>query len=113
VWGGAGIGKAKNRGYRGQALKLIIMSRYIYLKNGADIVKQELLKGPAHKEQIIDKWRKLYGKKFESLHVIEDAPAVKKKKEKRRSSKYSYGHLLSTGKKSNKGFTRSWNGYKD
>lgn len=87
--------------------------RYVYLKNGDEIVKQEKFSCESIRQKIIEKWRKLYGKKFAGLTITEDPRVIKQKQNKTKASRYAYGHILSTGKRSAKGFNKSWNGYKD
>lgn len=87
--------------------------RYIYLKNGNDLVKQEKFKDQHRRVKIVDKWKKMYGKKFADLTITEDPEIKKEKPAKLKSGKHTYGHLFNNGKKSYKGFTKSWNGYKD
>lgn len=87
--------------------------RYVYLKNGNETVKQEKFDYESKRLKIIEKWKKLYGKRFDGLVVIEDPKIKKPKQEKPKASRYAYGHILSTGKRSAKGFNKSWNGYKD
>lgn len=87
--------------------------RYIYLKNGNELVRQEMFRDQHRRNQIVDKWKKMYGKKFSDLTVTEDPEVKKEKPVKLKAGKYSYGHLFNNGKKSYKGFTKNWNGYKD
>jgi hypothetical protein len=47
--------------------------RYVYLKNGDDLVKQEQFSCESDKLKIIAKWKKLYGKKFNELKIEEEA----------------------------------------
>lgn len=85
--------------------------RYIYLKNGDELVKQEKCKGQAHKEQIIEKWKKLYGKKFEQLTIEEDAPEVKEKYTPKVNNKF-YGSINFNRKRNTTNIRKDW-GYKD
>lgn len=87
--------------------------RYVYLKNGDAIVLQQHFSCESEKQKIIEKWKKLYGKKFSDLTIEEDPKGEKVKQKKSKASAFTYGHIMTTGKKNFKGFIKSWNGYKD
>lgn len=69
-------------------------NRYVYLKNGEQIVKQRQFNSENHRLAIIDNWKKLYGRRFNDLVIEEDPIAVRKKKEKPKAAKYAYEHIL-------------------
>lgn len=87
--------------------------RYIYLKNGDQTVKQTMFRCESERLGIIDKWKKLYGKKFYDLTVIEDPEIKKSKQKKPKDDVYDFSHIKFAGKKSTRGFYKSLNGYKD
>lgn len=93
--------------------KLTSMSnRYLYLKNAdGDIVKQEQFGCTAKKQKIIDKWRKLYGKKFEDLTVQEDPPELKEKYKPKANNNF-YGSMNLNRKRNITNIRKDW-GYKD
>jgi hypothetical protein len=87
-------------------------TRYVYLKNGNDIVKQGQFSCESEKLKIIEKWKGLYGKKFNGLAISED-PVVKKEKYKPpKGNKYSYGRVLFNNKKG-KISSVNFSGYKE
>lgn len=87
--------------------------RYVYLKNKDGIIRQEMFRCNSQRLQIIDKWRKLYGKKFTELLIIEDPEIKKGKKKKTKEGNNPFGHIVFAAKKSTRGFRKSLNGYKD
>lgn len=70
------------------------MSRYIYLQNGDEIIKQEKFDCEPRKQRLIDKWKKYYGRKFADLTILEEPKGIKEKHAKRKNIKYSYGRIL-------------------
>lgn len=93
------------------------MSRYLYLKNCFhEIVKQELFDGPAKKQLLIDKWRKLYGKKFSQLSIEEEMPEMKEKYAPPKGSRIEYAKYKRNAVSKNsvcKSFNKGMYGYKD
>lgn len=86
--------------------------RYVYLKNGDEIVKQQQFSCESMKLKIIEKWKSWYGKKFNGLTIAED-PIVKKEKYKPpKGNKQMYGHINFNRKKS-KISSVNFSGYKD
>lgn len=69
-------------------------NRYIYLKNGDEIIKQQQFGCANHRQAIIDNWKKLYGRKFNDLVVQEEPKPVRQKKGRPKATKYAYGHML-------------------
>lgn len=87
--------------------------RYIYLKNNEGVLRQERARGWVHRSQIIEKWKKLYGKKFSEL-IIEEDPEVKKERHKKhKGGNDPFSHISFAAKKSTRGFNKSLNGQKD
>lgn len=89
--------------------------RYIYLKNADGILKQEMFRYESHRLKIVEKWKKLYGRKFSEL-TIEEEPEVKKEKPGRpKAGKVAYGTILVNRNRGaiRKNFNRNFNGYKD
>lgn len=84
--------------------------RYVYLKNGDEIVKQQLFECQAKKLKIIEKWKSWYGKKFNDLTISED-PVVKKEKHKPPKGNKDFYGLMNFSRK--KGKISSANFYKD
>jgi archaellin len=96
--------------------KTVNMSnRYIYLKNGNELVRQEQFNCESKKLKIVEKWKSQYGKKFSQLTVVEDAVVKKEKYKAPKENKKSYGHVVVNRKKFSiaKSATARWNGYKD
>lgn len=89
--------------------------RYIYLKNGDEVVKQEKFSGQYKRRKIIEKWKALYGKKFFDLTITEDPEEKKETKKKSKTGKLAYGTILVNRNKGGirKNFNRNFNGYKD
>lgn len=88
------------------------MSRYIYLKNGDEIVCQELFDCETKKKRIVEKWKSRYGRKFNDLTITED-PVVKKEKYKPpKGNKHVYGHMNFSIKK-RKISSVNFSGYKE
>lgn len=86
--------------------------RYIFLFNGNELVKQEQFSCESKKVSIIEKWKKMYGKKFEDLTVQEEAPEVKEKYKSPKANNKFYGNI-NLGKKRNiTNIRKDW-GYKD
>jgi hypothetical protein len=86
--------------------------RYVYLKNGDELVKQEKFSCESDRLKIISKWKSLYGKKFNGLTISED-PLVKKEKYKPpKGNKQAYGHMNFSIKK-RKISSANFSGYKD
>lgn len=88
-------------------------SRYMYLKNGDELVCQERFDCKAKKKSIVEKWKSRYGKKFNDLTIAEDPLLLKVKKEKPKEGRQAYAHLFFRGKKTTRGSNKRWNGYKD
>jgi hypothetical protein len=87
--------------------------RYIYLKNDGGTIQQQMFRCESERLKIIDKWKKLYGKKFSDLTVVED-PEVKKEKYKRKKTGvHDFSDIVFAAKKSTRGFYKSLNGAKD
>ena len=86
--------------------------RYIYLKNGDDVVAQQLFGCESEKNKIVEKWKFRYGKKFGDLAVAEDPIAKKEKHKLPKGNKHVYGNMRFGARKSKiAGVNRS--GYKD
>lgn len=87
--------------------------RYIYLKNSEGTLKQEMFRCESHRLKILEKWRKLYGKKFSEL-IIEEEPEIKKYKPKKvNGGKVPFANIVFAARKSTRGFYKSLNGQKD
>jgi hypothetical protein len=86
---------------------------YLYLKNGTDIVQQQQYRGDAERARLVEKWKRLYGKKFLSLTIVDEAPEKKEKYKPVKDDKYRYAGFHMKYKNSYKGSNlKSW-GYKD
>lgn len=88
------------------------MSRYIYLKNGDDLVCQELFDSEPRKKRIVEKWKSRYGKKFNSLVIEEEAVVKKDKYVPHKSNCPSYGRVHFNNKKG-KISSVNFSGYKE
>jgi hypothetical protein len=90
------------------------LRHYLYLKNGNEIVQQQQYRGDMERGRLIEKWKHLYGKKFLSLTVIDEAPDKKEKYKPVKEDKYQYAGFHIKLKKSYRGssLNKSW-GYKD
>lgn len=78
---------------------------YLYLKTPFnEIVKQERFGSPSGKLKLIEKWKKLYGAKFNDLIVEEQAPPVKEKYDPIKKDIPSYGKVFHNKHKTKKGF---------
>lgn len=87
--------------------------RYIYLKNEGGTIQQRLFRSDSERLKIIEKWKKLYGKKFSELAVIEEPEIKKEKHRKPKTDVFDFSHIVFAAKKSTRGFNKSLNGYKD
>ena len=86
--------------------------RYVYLKNGDDVVAQQLFGCESEKNKIVEKWKFRYGKKFSDLVITEDLAVKKEKQKPPKGNKDFYGHMKFGARKSKiSGVNRS--GYKD
>jgi len=86
--------------------------RYVYLKNGKDLVAQQQFSCEAKKEAIIEKWKKLYGKKFQQLTVQEELPEMKEKYKSPKANKKFYGSINFNRKRNITNIRKDW-GYRD
>jgi hypothetical protein len=90
------------------------LRNYLYLKNGNELVQLQQYRGDKERERLIEKWKRLYGKKFLSLTVIDEAPEKREKYKPVKEDKYRYAGFHIKPKKSHVGsnLNKSW-GYKD
>jgi hypothetical protein len=87
--------------------------RYMYLKNGDELVSQRMFHCEARRLKIVDKWKKLYGKRFADLSITVDPEVKKEKTDKPKASGHEYGHVFNNYKKSFNKFNGGRNGYGD
>lgn len=86
---------------------------YLYLMNGNDLVQQQQYRGDSERVKLIEKWKHMYGKKFLSLTIIDEAPEKKEKYKPVKDDKYKYAGFHLKHKNSYKGSNlKNW-GYKD
>lgn len=68
---------------------------YLYLKNKSnELVRQERFSCQTTKRRIIDKWKKVYGKKFDDLIVEEQKPHIIEKYNPNNLTIPKYGRVL-------------------
>lgn len=68
---------------------------YIYLKTHfGEIVNQERFRYQRRKNDIIEKWKRMYGKKFDDLVVEEQAPKPKEIRVPKKKNIPKYGKVI-------------------